>query len=461
VSAPRRARGAGGGADDTLRLGAGAGYSGDRIEPALELVERGDIDVLVFECLAERTIALAQQARRRDPEAGFDPLLETRIRSVLGAAVERGVRIVTNMGAANPLAAARRTAAVARELGLASLRVAAVLGDDVLAHVLAGDYRFEESAAPVRELGDRIVSANAYLGVAPICAALRSDADVVVTGRASDPALFLAPIVHAFGWSLDDWNLLGQGTVVGHMLECAGQVTGGYFADPGLKNVADLARLGFPIGEVSRDGDFVVTKVEGSGGCVSAATCKEQLLYEIHDPARYLQPDVVADFTHVRVDEIAKDRVRVVGGRGSAPTGMLKASIGYVDGWVGEGQISYAGAGAFARARLAREIVRERLRSTRVEASEMRFDLLGVDALHGPVAVRDGEPYEVRLRVAGRTRSMAEAVRIGNEVETLYTNGPAGGGGVVKSAREVVAVQSVLVPATAVRPSVEIVEVTA
>ena len=461
MSAPRRARGAGGGADDTLRLGAGAGYSGDRIEPALELVERGDIDVLVFECLAERTIALAQQARRRDPEAGFDPLLETRIRSVLGAAVERGVRIVTNMGAANPLAAARRTAAVARELGLASLRVAAVLGDDVLAHVLAGDYRFEESAAPVRELGDRIVSANAYLGVAPICAALRSDADVVVTGRASDPALFLAPIVHAFGWSLDDWNLLGQGTVVGHMLECAGQVTGGYFADPGLKNVADLARLGFPIGEVSRDGDFVVTKVEGSGGCVSAATCKEQLLYEIHDPARYLQPDVVADFTHVRVDEIAKDRVRVVGGRGSAPTGMLKASIGYVDGWVGEGQISYAGAGAFARARLAREIVRERLRSTRVEASEMRFDLLGVDALHGPVAVRDGEPYEVRLRVAGRTRSMAEAVRIGNEVETLYTNGPAGGGGVVKSAREVVAVQSVLVPATAVRPSVEIVEVTA
>ena len=462
MSAPRRDRGAGGGgADGILRLGAGAGYSGDRIEPALELVERGDIDVLVFECLAERTIALAQQARRRDPEAGFDPLLETRIRSVLGAAAERGVRIVTNMGAANPLAAARRTAAVARELGLASLRVAAVLGDDVLAHVLAGDYRFEESAAPVRELGDRIVSANAYLGVAPICAALRSDADVVVTGRASDPALFLAPIVHAFGWPLDDWNLLGQGTVVGHMLECAGQVTGGYFADPGLKNVADLARLGFPIGEVSRDGDFVVTKVEGSGGCVSAATCKEQLLYEIHDPARYLQPDVVADFTHVRVDEIAKDRVRVVGGRGSAPTGMLKASIGYVDGWVGEGQISYAGAGAFARARLAREIVRERLRSTRVEASEMRFDLLGVDALHGPVAASDGEPYEVRLRVAGRTRSMAEAVRIGNEVETLYTNGPAGGGGVVKSAREVVAVQSVLVPATAVRPSVEIVEVTA
>ena len=454
--------GRGSGRRNVLRLGAGAGYSGDRIEPALELVERGDIDVLVFECLAERTIALAQQARRRDPDAGFDPLLDARMRTVLRAAVERGVRIVTNMGAANPLAAARRTAAIARELGLGPLRVAAVLGDDVLAHVLAGDHRFEESGAPVRDLGDRILSANAYLGVAPICAALRTEADVVVTGRASDPALFLAPLVDAFGWSMDDWNLLGQGTVVGHLLECAGQVTGGYFADPGLKDVPDLARLGFPIGEVAADGDFVVAKVEGSGGRVSAATCKEQLLYEIHDPSRYLQPDVIADFSRVRVEEVGNDRVRIVGGRGSAPTGTLKVSVGYVDGHVGEGQISYAGAGALARARLALEIVRERLRITDVKASELRFDLLGVDALHGAgVGRSSGEPYEVRVRVAGRTASMAEAVRIGNEVETLYTNGPAGGGGVVKSAREVVAVQSVLVPASAVRASVETVEVNA
>ena len=463
MSSARPHRGAGrAGARDTIRLGAGAGYSGDRVEPALELVEHGDIDVLVFECLAERTIALAQQARRRDPDGGFDPLLETRMRTVLAAAVARGVRVVTNMGAANPLAAARRTAAIARELGIAPLRVAAVIGDDVLAHVLAGDYRFEESGAPVRDLGDRIVSANAYLGVAPICAALRTGADVVITGRASDPALFLAPLVDAFGWSIDDWTLLGQGTLVGHLLECAGQVTGGYFAEPGLKDVCDLARLGFPIGEVAADGDFVVTKVEGSGGSVTAATCKEQLLYEIHDPAHYLQPDVVADFSGVRIEEVGKDRVRVIGGRGSAPTGLLKASVGYVDGWVGEGQISYAGAGAVARGRLALEIVRERLRLTGVRTSELRFDLLGVDALHGPALARTrAEPYEVRVRAAGRTESMAEAVRIGNEVETLYTNGPAGGGGVARSAREVVAVQSVLVPATVVRASVETVEVAA
>ena len=442
-----------------LRLGAGAGYSGDRVEPALELVERGDIDYLVFECLAERTIALAQQARRRDPEAGFDPLLETRMRTVLGPAMRRGIRIVTNMGAANPVAAAERTASVARALGLGAVRVAAVCGDDVLDHVLAGDYRFQETGTPVRDLGDRILSANAYLGVGPICDALQTGAHVVVTGRAADPALFVAPLVHAFGWAMDDWAALGQGTVVGHLLECAGQVTGGYFADPGVKEVPDLARLGFPIGEVAANGDLVVTKVAGSGGRVSAATCKEQLLYEIHDPARYFQPDVVADFSRVRVDEIGPDRVRVVGGRGAPPTGTLKVSVGYVDGYVGEGQISYAGAGALARARLALEIVRERLRATGVRIDELRCDLIGVDALHGERRAHgDAEPYEVRVRVAGRTDAMAEAVRIGNEVETLYTNGPAGGGGATKSAREVVAVQSVLVPAGAVTPSVRVVE---
>lgn len=446
----------------TVRLGAGAGYSGDRVEPALELVEQGEIDYLVFECLAERTIALAQQARRRDPEAGFDPLLDSRIKAVLGPALQRGVRIVTNMGAANPVGAAQRTAAIARELRLGPLRVAAVLGDDVLAHVLEGDYRFEESSTAAGELGNRILSANAYLGAAPICAALQTGAQVIITGRAADPALFMAPLVHEFGWSMRDWGRLGQGTLVGHLLECAGQITGGYFADPGLKDVPDLARLGFPIGEVQADGGLVITKVAGSGGRVSAASCKEQLLYEIHDPAKYYQPDVVADFSQVRVEEIGADRVRVSGGHGTAPTGTLKVSVGYVDAYVGEGQISYGGAGALARAELAREIVRERLRLIGLRMSESRFDLIGVDALHGVLGARRGaEPYEVRLRVTGRADSMDEATRIGNEVETLYTNGPAGGGGVSKHAREVVAVQSVLIPASAVRPSVQTVEVTA
>ncbi|QND94500.1 hypothetical protein SY91_01902 [Burkholderia cenocepacia] len=442
-----------------VRIGAGAGYSGDRIEPAVELAEHGQLDYLVFECLAERTIAIAQQARRNDPVLGYDPLLDARMQAVLPVAAVKRVRIVSNMGAANPRAAARRTAQIAQSLGIAGLKVAAVEGDDVLDVVLRGAFRFEESGDDVAAYRDRIVSANAYLGAAPIVDALAAGADVVLTGRVADPSLFAAPLIHAFGWRMDDWDTLGAATVVGHLLECAGQVTGGYFADPGYKDVPNLARLGFPIGEVAADGSVVITKVPHAGGRVSAATCKEQLLYEIHDPARYLQPDVVADFTRVTVTEEEADRVRVTGGRGTARPDTLKVSVAYVDGWIGEGQISYGGPGALARARLALDIVRERLALTGVAASELRFDLIGVDALYGDAtpAVR-GEPAEVRVRVAGRTANAAEAARIGNEVETLYTNGPAGGGGAFKSTREVIAVQSVLLPRAAVTPSFSFVE---
>lgn len=442
-----------------VRIGAGAGYSGDRIEPAVELAEHGQLDYLVFECLAERTIAIAQQARRNDPALGYDPLLDARMQAVLPVAAAKRVRIVSNMGAANPRAAARRTAQIAQSLGIAGLKVAAVEGDDVLDVVLRGAFRFEESGDDVAAYRDRIMSANAYLGAAPIVDALAAGADVVLTGRVADPSLFAAPLIHAFGWRMDDWDTLGAATVVGHLLECAGQVTGGYFADPGYKDVPNLARLGFPIGEVAADGSVVITKVPHAGGRVSAATCKEQLLYEIHDPARYLQPDVVADFTRVTVAEEAADRVRVTGGRGTARPDTLKASVAYVDGWIGEGQISYGGPGALARARLALDIVRERLALTGVAASELRFDLIGVDALYGDAtpAVR-GEPSEVRVRVAGRATNAAEAARIGNEVETLYTNGPAGGGGAFKSTREVIAVQSVLLPRAAVTPSFSFVE---
>jgi hypothetical protein len=442
----------------TIRIGSGAGYSGDRIEPAIELAEKGDIQYLVFECLGERTVALAQQARMKDPEGGYDPLLEDRMRAVLPACAAKGIKIVTNMGAANPLAAARKVAEVAESLGLASLKIAAVIGDDVFAACKERDLPIMEFDGTIKQFGNRLLSANAYLGAEPIAEALSGGADVVITGRASDPAMFLAPMIHAFGWAMDDWDLLGRGTVAGHLLECAGQITGGYFADPGYKDIPDLARLGFPIGEVGEDGSLVITKVEGSGGAVTARTCKEQLLYEVHNPTRYLQPDVTADFSQVRVEEIGKDRVRVSGGRGSQRTGTLKVSVGYVDGYIGEGQISYAGAGALARGRLALEIVRERLKLTGVAASELRFELIGVDSLHGPqVSAHANEPYEVRVRVAGRTENLREAVRIGNEVETLYTNGPAAGGGAFKSARDVVAVASVLLPRELARPQVHFV----
>jgi hypothetical protein len=442
----------------TIRIGSGAGYSGDRIEPAVELAEKGDIQYLVFECLGERTVALAQQARLKDPDGGFDPLLEERFRAVLPACAARGIRIVTNMGAANPWAAARKTAAIAASLGLPKLKVAAVVGDDVLDVCKDRDLPLMEIDGTIKSLGNRLVSANAYLGAEPIAAALKSGADVVITGRASDPALFLAPMIEAFGWAMDDWQMLGRGTVAGHLLECAGQITGGYFADPGYKDVAGLGRLGFPIGEIGADGSLVVTKVAGSGGAVTARTCKEQLLYEVHDPTRYMQPDVVADFSNVTIEEIGPDRVRVSGARGTARPETLKVSVGYVDSYIGEGQISYAGPGAVARGRLALDIVRERLQLTGVRASELRFDLIGVNSLHGDRLAEGHDPYEVRVRVAGRTESLAEAVRIGNEVETLYTNGPAGGGGAFKSARDIVAVASVLLPRELATPAVRVVE---
>src|SRR3984885_8033417 len=309
----------------SIRIGSGAGYSGDRIEPAVELAEKGGIDYLVFECLGERTVALAQQARMKNPDGGNEPLLEERMRAGLPICAAKGIRLVTNMGAANPGAAPRKTAEIAKSLGLSSLKIAAVVGDDVLEACREGDLKIMEFDGSIKQLGNRLLSANAYLGAEPMAEALSSGADIVITRRASDPALFLAPMIHAFGWAMDDWNLLGQGTVAGHLLECAGQITGGYFADPGYKDVPDIARLGFPIGEVGEDGSLVITKVEGSGGAVTAQTCKEQLLYEVHDPKRYLQPDVVADFSQVKVEEIALDRVRIRGGRGATPAETLQS----------------------------------------------------------------------------------------------------------------------------------------
>jgi len=441
----------------SIRLGAGAGYSGDRIEPAVDLAASGKLDYLVFECLAERTIALAQGARQADPDTGYDPLLEQRIRAVLPVASRSRTRIISNMGAANPLAAARHIAGIAREFGLA-LRVAAVTGDDVLDVITSRDWPIEETGGRISDLGDRLLSANAYLGAAPIVEALAAGADVVITGRVADPALFLAPMIHEFGWPLNDWDRLGQGTLIGHLMECAGQVTGGYFADPGRKDVSNLARLGFPIAEIRADGEAVITKLPGTGGAVTAATCKEQLLYEIHDPAAYFQPDLTADFSDASVEEIAPDRVRIFGGRGRRHNGSLKVSVGYLDGWIGEGEISYAGPGAVARGRLAIEIVRERLAITKVGLSEIRADLIGLNSLYPGAS--QAEPPEVRLRIAGRAESQAEALRIGNEVETLYTNGPAGGGGASKTVRRTIGVVSVLIPRELARPRVGILETT-
>lgn len=442
----------------SLRIGTGAGFSADRIEPAVDLAERGELDYLVFECLAERTIALAQQRRQADPAAGYDPMLERRMRAILPVQARKGFRIISNMGAANPKNAALKTLEIARSLGISGLKIAAVTGDDVLEATAGAEYTVLETGRPLCEFSRPVVSANAYTGAAPVVAALEAGADVVLTGRAADPAMFLAPLVHEFGWQMDDWDKLGRGTLVGHLMECGGQVTGGYFADPGYKDVPDLANLGFPIAEVDPDGNVTITKLPGTGGKVSEAGCKEQLLYEVHDPSCYLQPDVIADFSNVRIFEEAENRVRIEGGSGRERTGKLKVSLGYRDSFIGEGQISYAGPGAVERGRLALEILEQRLSSHRDLYDEIRSELIGVDAVLGGDAPSGKTPNEVRLRLAARARTLADAQLIGDEVESLYLNGPAAGGGVSKSAREVLAIVSTLVPETLVEPGLELLE---
>jgi len=441
-----------------VRFGEGAGTSAAWIQPALELAQRGRLDYLSFECLAERTIALAQLARLKNHEAGYDPYLVRRMRGVLLHCWAAGTRILTNMGAANPLGAGQRTVEVARELGLRGLRVGVVTGDDVLAALDRDALVVAETGRPLRELGDRLVSANAYLGAEPIVAALEAGAQVVVGGRFADPSLALAALRHAFGWGAADWDLLGAGICVGHLTECGPQVTGGYFADPGRKDVPDPAAIGYPIAECYADGTAVITKLPGTGGRISAATCTEQLLYEIHDPAAYLTPDVSADFSGVRFAEDGPDRVRVAGARGRPAPASLKVTVGYRDGYVGEGQISYGGSGCLARARQAAAIVRARLEALGVRPREVKVDFIGVDSLFGPAQAAEREPNEVRLRVAARTDTREEAEAVGMEVEGLWVGGPYGGGGAARAVREVVAAGSVYLPREAVKPEITILE---
>ncbi|MCC6533407.1 MAG: DUF1446 domain-containing protein [Burkholderiales bacterium] len=445
----------------TLRIGAGSSYAGDRIEPGADLARRGRLDYLVFETLAERTIALAQLERLKNPAAGFNELLDDRFYAALPACREHGTRIVTNMGAANPLGAARRTLEIVRELGLGPMKVAAVLGDDVLEYCLRhrDTLAMMESGAPLASYAGELVSANAYLGADVIVAALAQGADIVITGRGGDCSLFLAPMVHEFGWRLDDWDILAKGQTGADMVECAANVSGAFFADPGYKEVPDLANLGYPLLEVEADGTIIVTKLEGTGGIINRATCAEQMLYEIHDPASYITPDVVVDFSAVELDEVGPDRVRISGGRGRARPDRLKVSVGVKEGWIGEGELTFAGLGALDRAKLAEAVVRERFRIGGIRIEELRVDYIGMNSLHGDASPLPAlPPYEVRLRVAGRTREKRDAVKLANEVETLVSKGPGMSSLPRKSVREILGIVSVLIPREAITPSVQMLE---
>ena len=431
----------------SIKIGSGAGYSDDRLQPALDIIQHGEVDYIVFECLAERTIAIAQQRKMNNPKQGYDSLLEYRMEQVLPLCVKNKVKIVTNMGAANPEAAAEMIKNIAQNQGLHNLKIAAVTGDDVFSRI--SYYQNEtllENKKQIKDLGSSIVSANAYIGAQGIVQALEAGADIVITGRAADPSLFLGPMMYEFSWSFEDTELLGKGTIGGHLMECGAQITGGYFADPGYKEVPELWNVGFPIMEVDEKGDYKISKLDDAGGLVSLATVKEQLLYEIHDPSNYLTPDVIADFTNIQVEEVESNVIRVFGGSGKPKTGLLKTSIGYKDGYIAEAEISYGGSGSVQRANLAKEIIQKRLAAQNIEPTEIRYDFIGLNSLYRNKILSTQEADEVRLRIAARVGDDVMAKAVIREVESLYTNGPAGGGGIRSNIKEIVSIGSILIP---------------
>lgn len=442
---------------DRVFVGCGAGFSGDRLDAALPVVEslirRSGPAAIMFETLGERTLALAQLARLGNPEAGFEPLLQRLLAPVLDACLRNRIAILGNFGAANPRAAARAILALGKQLGCPPMRIAVVTGDDLIESGRVADLQ-DETGQPLR-LGAPL-SANAYLGAAPLVEALAAGADIVVTGRVADPSLALAPFIHHHGWSMDALALIASGTLAGHLLECGAQVSGGYYADPGFKDVPDPHNIGFPIVAMQPNGDFAITKADGTGGLIDRHTVTEQILYEIHDPAGYLTPDVVLDITRVTLAESAPDEVSVTGAAGTPRPDRLKVTVGHDGGWLGEGEISYAGPNAVERARLALDVVRRRLGPD----LNVRGDIIGLGSVFNDndsawLGGQRAPSQDVRVRVAVSAADKADADRAGEEILALYTCGPAGGGGVRSSTRRRIATTSAFIPRQLVTPAVE------
>lgn len=439
-------------ASRTVRIGSGSGWWGDRVEPAALSAEKGRLDYLCFETMAEATVSAAQVRKRRDASfAGYDTYLDERMRAVLPHCVANGTRIISNQGWINPLAAARRIAEIASELGLPALKIAAITTTDLTPTICDQDIRLLENGALVASLRGTLISAEPYEGAWPIVQALQQGAQIVVTGRVADPSLFLAPMIHTFGWDYgNDVTRLARGSAIGHLLECGAQATGGYFGDPGYKDVPEPWNLAFPIAEVDADGNAEIGKVAGTGGRIDLQTIKEQMFYEVHDPARYITPDVIVDFTRARLEQVAPDRVRISGVDGTARTDTLKVSLGCTEGFIGEDMFFYAGPGCLGKAELARTILEKRFALANLQADELRIDFLGVNAIHGAASPAPAcEPNEIAVRVAARARTREEAAKVGREIDSMAVCGLASTGKRVPHqdrTREIIGVWSALVP---------------
>lgn len=443
-----------------LRIGSGSAWWGDRLEPARLNAEEGDLDYLCFETMAEATISAAQVRKRRDPSfPGYDTYLDDRMQRVLPGCLKRGTKIISNQGWINPEGAAERIVHWLREFGAPKgMKVAAVSGSLITDEVLDVTDTLMEDGRPTSVLAGSIVSAEAYMGAEPIVQALKEGAHIVVTGRVADPSIFMAPMMKEYGWDPLDHARLGHGNGIGHVLECGAQVTGGYFCDPGFKDVPDPWDLAFPIAEVESDGSAVITKVRGTGGAINLRTLKEQLFYEVHDPANYITPDVVVDFTTTDLEEVGHDRVRVSNISGKPRTPTLKVSIACQEGFIGEDMFFYAGPGALRRAQLAKTILEERFRIVGLKAEDIRIDFVGLNAIHGNISpAQQPEPYEIAVRVAARCRTREEANKVGREVDGMAVSGVGMTGKRVPHqdrSREVIGVWSSLVPREIVKPKI-------
>ena len=440
----------------TVRLGAGPGFYGDAWAPVRATSERGAVQYVCSDHLSELTLAILAKDRARDPQAGYTKDLVPMLAELLPLGLARGVRFVLNAGGLNPLAARDAVRAALAKAG-AEAKVVAVTGDALLDRLADLDLRpFEPDGAPLSQVRERLIFANAYLGARPIADALAAGADVVITGRVADAALFLGPLLHEFGWAPDDWDRLAQGAVVGHLLECSAQAAGGNFAGDWAA-VPDLAHGGFPIAEVASDGTAVITKAPGTGGRVSFETLREQLLYEVHDPHAYHTPDVTVDLGGVTLEDLGADRVRVAGARGSAPPPDLKVVAGYPDGWLGSALMGYAWPDAEAKARAAAAMLRVRAHDAGLALTAWHEEYLGLDSLHGPLAPPPAcEPNEVYLRVAVRGENRFDADAFARLVPPLALAGPptAGGYGGLMPARELMGVWTGRVPRAAVAAEV-------
>jgi hypothetical protein len=452
---------------EKIRIASGQGFWGDQLDAPVRQVEGGPIDYLMLDYLAEVTMSIMQKQRARDPAAGYARDFVPLMRQILPRCVERGIRVTANAGGVNVEGCAQAVREVARELGLTGkFRIGIVTGDDMmdrLDDLLARGHELRnmDTDEPLSTVRERIQSANAYLGAWPMVEALNGGAQVVITGRATDTGLTLAPLIHEFGWANTDWDRLSAGTIAGHIIECGAQASGGNCQHE-WRNVPDLANVGFPIVEAAPDGTFIVTKHEGTGGWVNVPSIKEQLLYEMGDPHEYITPDCVADFTTIRLEEAGPDRVRIFGIRGRPATEFLKVSISYSAGYKAVGTLVYSWPDAYEKAVAADKILRARLDRLGLKFDLVLTEFVGANATHGPLA---GEPSpdlaEVQLRIGVRGPNKNAVERFTKEIAPLILTGPPGvtgfAGGRPK-VEEIVAYWPALIPKTEIKPRVQIIE---